>query len=37
MVRIMKINVVLDEIRTLWGEPLRAVCLHVIRRCMHRH
>ena len=26
---------ILDKCRTLWSEPLWAVCLHVIRHCMH--
>ena len=29
--------IILDECRTLWGEPLQAVCLHVIIRCMRWH
>ena len=28
-------NLTLDECRTLWGEPSRAVCLHVIIPTLH--
>ena len=36
-VRLLPATLQLDKCRALWGKPSRAVCLQVIRHCMHWH